>query len=159
MIWRVLRRSWRPRATRSRHCAPRSTIPTTPRLGIYTNTADGRVQRVHPASVIEQLGLGDMINENMMMGATNAAVELVNDQTMRDNDYDLVTGRWPQNYNEVVLITTHNNEISDYTLYALGLLDITELENVMADAQKDMMENGALTQEINVDHEATSLHL
>ena len=125
-------------------------------VGIYSRTDNGRVQRVHPASVIEDLGLDGMFNENMMMGATNAAVELVDDQTMRDNDYDLVTGRWPQNYNELVLITTHNNEVSDYTLYALGMLDITELQDVMAEAQKDMMENGTLTTEINVDHEAIS---
>ena len=74
-------------------------------------------------------------------------------QTMRDHDYELVTGRWPQNYNELVLITTHNYEISDYTLYALGLLDITELQDALAEAQKDIMENGSTTQPVSIDHE------
>ena len=125
-------------------------------VGIYANTADGRIQRVHPAAVMEDLGFGDMAQGGMMMGAMDAAVELVDDQTMRDNDYDLVTGRWPEDYNEVVLITTHNNEISDYTLYSLGVLDITELQDALAAAQKDIMENGTTTKEISIDHESKS---
>lgn len=125
-------------------------------VGIYANTAGGRIQRVHPAAVMEALGFGDMMQGGMMMGGMSAAVELVDNQTMRDNDYDLVTGRWPQSYDEVVLITTHNDEISDYTLYALGLLDITELQKALMAAQKDIMENGTTTQEVSIDHEAKS---
>ena len=37
------------------------------------------------------------------------------------NQYDVIYGSWPQNYNEVVLVVDKNNEISDLTLYALGL--------------------------------------
>ena len=38
------------------------------------------------------------------------------------NQYDLVYGRWPDEYDEVVLILNENNELSDISLYALGLL-------------------------------------
>ena len=34
---------------------------------------------------------------------------------------------WPTNYNEVVLEVDENNEITDYALYSLGLLDQDEL--------------------------------
>lgn len=38
-----------------------------------------------------------------------------------------VEGKWPTNYNEVVLEVDENNEITDYGLYSLGLLDQDEL--------------------------------
>ena len=37
------------------------------------------------------------------------------------DQYDLVYGSWPNDYNEVVLILNENNELDDITLYALGL--------------------------------------
>lgn len=44
-------------------------------------------------------------------------------------------GQWPESYNEVVLIVGENNEISDYTLYALGLKDQAELKEKMKKMQ------------------------
>ena len=38
----------------------------------------------------------------------------------------MVAGRWPQQYNEVVLVVDENNEIDDYTLYSLGFKDPAE---------------------------------
>ena len=40
----------------------------------------------------------------------------------------MLAGKWPEAYNEVVLIVDGNNQISDYTLYTLGLKDQKELE-------------------------------
>lgn len=44
--------------------------------------------------------------------------------------YKIVSGRMPENYNEVVLLVDENNQISDYVLYALGLKDQNELEEL-----------------------------
>ena len=44
------------------------------------------------------------------------------------SQYNLLAGNWPQNYNEVVLLVDKNNQVSDYTLYSLGLKDQDELE-------------------------------
>lgn len=35
--------------------------------------------------------------------------------------YDVVYGKWPSRYNEIILVVDENNEIDDMTLYALGL--------------------------------------
>ncbi len=43
--------------------------------------------------------------------------------------YDVIHGAWPENYNEVVLIVDKNNEISDLTLYALGLKTTEQMKN------------------------------
>ena len=53
---------------------------------------------------------------------------MLDNEDLLHSQYDLVAGAWPENYNEVVLIVNENNEISDYTLYALGLKDQKELE-------------------------------
>lgn len=43
------------------------------------------------------------------------------------------TEAWPQAYDEAVIIVDKNNEISDYTLYALGIKSPAELEQMMKD--------------------------
>ncbi|MGN1001571.1 MAG: ABC transporter ATP-binding protein, partial [Oscillospiraceae bacterium] len=44
---------------------------------------------------------------------------LIND--LLTEQYDLVYGSWPQNYDEIVLIVNERNEISDLVIYCLGL--------------------------------------
>ena len=45
--------------------------------------------------------------------------------------YDMLYGTWPQNYDEVVLVVDKNNEISDLVLYALGLKSNSEISSSM----------------------------
>lgn len=54
---------------------------------------------------------------------TGNVSSLVTDQ------YDLVYGKWPSKANELLLVLSNNNEISDLTLYALGLIDRQTMMN------------------------------
>ena len=45
--------------------------------------------------------------------------------------YDLVYGEWPSAYNEVLLVVDERNELSDLTLYALGLKSKEEISEIM----------------------------
>ena len=45
--------------------------------------------------------------------------------------YDLIYGKWPQEYDEVVLVVDRNNEVSDLVLYALGLKSSSTLSEDM----------------------------
>ncbi len=58
--------------------------------------------------------------------------ELIND-TLREQ-YDVIYGSWPKAYNEIVLVVNENNEISDLTLYALGLKTADEMMEMMKKA-------------------------
>ena len=127
-------------------------------VGIYTTKADGSVTQVNPCNIMEQIGLGDM---GTMMSysafiSTDVVTQLVDNQTMRDNDYELLTGAWPQNYNEVVLTVTNNYTISDYTLYALGLLDMDSLTETMQEMVEDITENGTTTKEYDTELDQTA---
>ena len=116
-------------------------------LNIYTQDNEGNIQQVNPSIVFDKLGFGDMIqaqqesssmmSSGMMMTETNVWTEMLDNQKLLESQYDVLAGQWPTNYNEVVLIVDENNEISDYTLYSLGLKDVNELSDAM-----EKIENG-----------------
>ena len=97
-------------------------------LQIYKDSDDEIVQ-VNPNNVLDEIGmsLNSMQSEFM---STDVFVEMFDSQEMNEQMYDLVAGSWPTKYNEVVLLVDENNEISDFTLYALGLKDSKELKEM-----------------------------
>ena len=94
-------------------------------LNIYKED-DDRVVQVNPSQIFAKLGMEGM--SNMMLAETDVWQELLDNDELLQSQYDVIAGKWPENYNEVVLIVDENNEIYDYTLYALGILDQDELE-------------------------------
>ena len=52
-------------------------------------------------------------------------------ESLYENQYDVKAGRWPQNYNECVLVLTSDGGISDFLLYTLGLRDQLELDEMI----------------------------
>ena len=110
-------------------------------INLYKEDTSNGVIQVNPSTVMNALGMEEMLNarENSSMSSmfgssmtsmsnTDVWEEMLDNEELLHSQYDLVAGNWPTNYNEVVLIVNENNEISDYTLYALGLKDQKELE-------------------------------
>ncbi len=99
-------------------------------------TADGKTQ-VSPTTIFDNMGDSFAGISEMMdsMGSTgfNVMSEMINNQELLNEQYELVgeDSHWPQNPNEVVLVVTRNNQISKMTLYMLGVLDQSELEDIM----------------------------
>ncbi len=96
--------------------------------------------QVNPSTVMESTGMGDMMS---MMGSASGIQETVMSTTSRrldvftpmlDNDellrsqYAVLSGRMPKEKDEVVIILNDRNELSDYTLYSLGIRDQGELK-------------------------------
>ena len=123
-------------------------------IGIYTQTDKG-VHRVNPVSVLDEIGLGE-IASSMQMNNISVCTELVDSETMRDSDYELVAGTWPEAYNQVVLIVNENNEVTDYTLYALGLRDTSVLKEDIQKMQQEIAEQGSVTGETAIEDEETT---
>ena len=98
-------------------------------LQLYkADTKDG-VVRVNPNTVLEKIGL-----ESGGMQATisfnDVWSELFENDEINSKMYEIVSGKMPEKYNEVVLLVDENNKISDYVLYALGIKDQDELEEM-----------------------------
>ena len=112
-------------------------------INLYNANTKNGIVRVNPSPVLEKIGLTDNSNQNMQMMMTqyNMWKELLNNEELLKSQYDVVSGRWPKKYNEVVLIVNENNEISDYTLYTLGLKDQSEIEDLL----KRMMSGEKIT--------------
>ena len=62
------------------------------------------------------------------MNEMDSFQELTNNKDLLEDQYDLLYGKYPEEYNEVVLVLDKNNQISDYALYSLGILDQNELK-------------------------------
>ncbi len=60
--------------------------------------------------------------------------ELISDMVYAQ--YDLEAGRWPESADEIVLILSDNNEITDVAFYALGLVSDEEVMNSMKAVMK-----------------------
>ncbi len=104
-------------------------------INVYHADTSKGITKINPTTLFDDMGIGAMMNTNspfasMSMMNTNVWQELIDKQEMREAQYELVTGKWPEAYNEVIIITNAKNEISDYTLYALGLKDAKEIADL-----------------------------
>ena len=113
-------------------------------INLYKDSEE--VYKVNPSDVMETIGMGDMLKarstaENMFgssmsMGSdTNIFTKMINNKELIKSQYEILDGKLPEKYNEVVLITTKENELSDYVLYNLGILDKNELKENMKKAE------------------------
>ena len=103
-------------------------------LQVYS--ADGKV-KVGMETVFEHMGdafagMSDLMEMGGGMGM-NVFSEMINNQSLLDQQYEVIAGEWPKEYNEVVLVVNSNNQISKMTLYMLGVLDPNEIDREMED--------------------------
>lgn len=109
---------------------------STPLTVYKADTSDGPY-RVNPTAVYDSMGLShmtemtQMYENSMMSGMFSIWKELISKQEILDSQYDILAGRMPENANEVVLIVNRYNQVTDYTLYSLGVLDNSELTDAV----------------------------
>lgn len=88
-------------------------------LQVYNSDTTNEIQKLNPSDAGTTLSgpLAQMIS-------TDTFTELLGNEELLKAQYDIVTGAWPTDgtNNEVVIVVDENNEISDTTLYQLGLL-------------------------------------
>ena len=99
-------------------------------LNLYKNTTDEIVQ-VNPTTVFDTLGMGSSGMSSIYSGYMsnyNVFTEMIDNETLNKQQYEVVDGRWPKDYNELVLIVDKDNTVPDYTLYSLGVLSQKDLQ-------------------------------
>lgn len=113
-------------------------------LYIYGHSADGDIMQINPSTVMSAM-MGQSMADNVSQ-MTNTYSSLMGSSSMSSYDafrellstdmlkteYEVLAGRLPEAYNEVVVLVTDRNELSDVTLYTLGLRDQGELEGMMS---------------------------
>ena len=108
-------------------------------LNIYMKDTSNGVEQLNPGTMFDSIygegatSTSSAMSSGMGMGMfSNSSVwnQLLGNQQVLDEQYDVLAGHWPENYNEVVLVTDKNNEVDDYTLYSLGLKDPEEVRTL-----------------------------
>ena len=94
-------------------------------LQLYKPDTENGIVQVNPNTILESIGYSDETAASIMV--SDVFSELLENDEMNEQMYQVVSGRMPENYNEVVIMVDENNQISDYALYALGLKDQAEL--------------------------------
>lgn len=109
-------------------------------LQVYTSDGKTKLGMLEMLkSMGEDLGsLGSLMTTMGSAGAMNIMSEMIDNQELLDQQYELVDGHWPENEKEVVLVVSRDNQISKMALYMLGILDHSELEDIM----EDLLVNG-----------------
>ncbi len=103
-------------------------------LQVYNS--DGTV-KVGMETVFEHMGeaFSSMSDLMEMGGGVNVFSQMINNQDILDQQYDVIAGNWPSSTaaDEVVLVVNSNNQISKMTLYMLGVLDPNSIDQEMKD--------------------------
>ena len=112
-------------------------------LTVYSKNGDEEIKQVNPNNVLDEIGFGSVsgmfdLRSQVSSSASGVNVfsELTENEDMFNTRYELVAGSMPGNMNEAVLIIDRNNEITDFTLYALGMKDPSALRT----AVREMMQ-------------------
>ena len=99
---------------------------------IYKENGD-EIRQVNPDHSFDSLGFGSSSGSGIMssMMSTDVFYEMPENEQLYEGQYDVKAGRWPENYNECVLVLTSGGGMSDFMLYTLGLRDPLELDDMV----------------------------
>lgn len=120
-------------------------------MNVYVTDADGKIVKSDivelMSGIYSAMGVSassDLMSNYVQLSAWREMLsgtdgELINE--LLTEQYDVVAGRWPESYDEVVVVVSENNEISDMMLYALGLKTGDEItEDLKAAANHEQVD-------------------
>ncbi|MBG9984958.1 ABC transporter ATP-binding protein/permease [Aerococcaceae bacterium DSM 111022] len=103
-------------------------------LPIYANTEDG-LYSVNPNVVSQTLAGpaagGGQAGSASTFGMSGSWFPLIDNRELMEQQYDVLQGRLPENTSEVILIVDENQQISETTLYSLGLKNPDEFTELI----------------------------
>ena len=95
---------------------------------IYGVDATNKIAKLSPNdSFSSSLGMG----MSMMSSYASVYSQMLDDEETIKESYDILAGRLPQNYNEMIIVLAEKNTISDLLVYSLGLRDTEELTDIV----------------------------
>ena len=95
---------------------------------VYTKNVDNELMAVNPNNLISTV----MGNSSTLMTTSMSIFSEIPESTeMVNEQYELLEGKFPEKYNEIVLVLPDENKISDLMLYSLGLRNQNELQDLL----------------------------
>ena len=100
-------------------------------MNLYKEVDGEDPVQVNPTTVLDALGMGTSGISNVYstyMSNYDVFYEMLDNEKLNKQQFNIVHGEWPDEYNEMVLLVDENGNVSDYTLYSLGLLSQEHLK-------------------------------
>ncbi len=120
-------------------------------MKVYVTNANGQIVLSDVfeliSSLYSEMGVdvsSDTISSYMQLNAWQELIKGINGEIVNpllQEQYDVIEGRWPEKYDEIVIAVDDNNEISDLMLYALGLETIDSIKDDLRSASSDEIED------------------
>ena len=100
---------------------------------VYSADATGDPVKLSPSSLTTAMsgGASQSAMAGTMAGTSSIFNEMIDNQDLLSQQYDVVAGRWASAPDEAVLVLNRNGGVSDYTLYSIGVLDPSELDGMV----------------------------
>ncbi|MCL2470838.1 MAG: ATP-binding cassette domain-containing protein [Propionibacteriaceae bacterium] len=110
---------------------------------IFSTDTNESVRQVNPNAVFSALGMNTTSSSSLLsMGmSANVFSSLPDDMGLVNGQYDVLAGHWPTNSNECMLVLSSSGGVSDFVLYAMGLRNPDQLEQMVT----NMAQNKPIT--------------
>ena len=97
---------------------------------IYTIDATKKLAKLNPSNLFSSIYNSNMLSSYSSFGSIFS--QMVDDKDSLEEQYNVLAGRWPKEYNEMIIVLSEPNGISDLLVYSLGLRDNKELTNMVS---------------------------
>lgn len=98
---------------------------------IYTINSEEEITQLNPSTMLSSMGMGTSLSSMSSM-RTSIFNQMLDDRDTLESQYDVLAGRWPEKYNELILVLPEPNAMPDLLVYSLGLRDADDLTDMMA---------------------------
>lgn len=99
-----------------------------------SDTSDG-VKQVNPNTLLTNSGIAPTSSAYTSSFSMNNFSALPQNESLYKDSYEVKSGRWPQAYNEAIVVLSSDGSVTDMTLYSLGLKDYSELQKIIESFQ------------------------
>ena len=114
---------------------------------IYTYDSTNTLVKVNPNSLFTSIYSSNITSSVGNMGSVFQP--MLNNQKVLDEQYDVLKGKWPEKYDELLLVLPNKDSIPDLITYSLGFRDNKELT--------EMVQSIFRGESSNVKHESLKL--
>ena len=101
---------------------------------IYGIDTTNKIAKLSPSNLFGNMG--SSFGSGMMSTYTAVYSQMMDDKETIEKSYDILAGHLPEKYDELLIILSDRNSISDLLVYSLGLRDTEELNEIVSKLMK-----------------------
>ena len=101
-------------------------------VNIYSTNMEYGPLRVSPGSIMQSYMSG-LQQSNFSMMNTDVFFQMMDNEALLKSQYKVLAGKWPEKYDELLLVLDSEDQLNDYIVYTLGLRDPQELKDMIND--------------------------